>query len=80
MREPNLASGDRVRLVRLDAWFLPDMEPELVTLLRGRIGRDHAVAGFDEYGHVELEFTRRLGNKTSFHTVWVDPSWVERVR
>jgi hypothetical protein len=73
-----LAIGDRVKLVKLDDWFFNDLEPDTKDYLRSCIGVETEVVGFDENGHAELEF---LKSRVPFimHTVWVDPSWLEKV-
>jgi len=55
------------------------MEPDLADQIRDRTGKKHVIAGFDDYRHVELEFRIRLSGNSDIHTIWIDPSWVERV-
>ena len=68
--------GDRVILLTLDDWFFNKLPAGDVAFLKTCIGRETAIEDFDEHGNVELEFE---SSQSSFHFVWVDPSWIKKV-
>ncbi len=71
---------DRVRLVKLDDWFFKDIPAGDVLFLKTCVGRLIELQGFDDYGHAELGFERPTSNGDyRCHSVWVDPSWLEKV-
>ena len=73
-------TGDRVRLLKLENWFFKDLPAEDVAFLKVCVGEQTEVLGYDDYGHVELEFERRQsGGVYRTHTVWVDEGWIEKV-
>jgi hypothetical protein len=73
-----LTVGDRVRLVALDDGFFADMDDDVIEFLRSCIGVATRIAGLDQHGHAELVFVRSRDPYVS-HTIWIDPSRVERV-
>lgn len=77
--EPEYASGDRVRLLRLSDEFLTDLPEETVADLNALIGREWIVEEWnEELG--QLEMSNALSKTETIHFVWVPPEWVERIR
>ena len=73
--------GDCVRIVGvpdLSAWR-PEQRAETEPVFEHLVGRYQQVAGFDRYGHVELEFSIRKGEHAGLHWVWIEP-YLLRVR
>jgi hypothetical protein len=52
------------------------MRRESEPVFRHIVGSYKKVVGFDDYGHVELEFKIRKGPNAGNHTVWVEPDLV----
>jgi hypothetical protein len=51
---------------------------------KSRIGCKTLVAGFDDYGHVELKYLLTAadhvrGHAGYAHTVWAEPDWIKKV-
>lgn len=81
---PEFASGDRVRLLRLDDEFFSGMEPEMdaedVARLKGLVGLTWTVEEWrPEPGTVELVFAHAPGAPSPLEWIWVPPEWIERV-
>jgi hypothetical protein len=77
--------GDRIRVLRIhEPATITDADKEMRTteLFRFCVGREFQIHDFDQYGHVELradedpEVREKFGN---FHTVWIEPEFVEVV-
>jgi hypothetical protein len=66
--------GDTVRIVGMPN--LSNMDPEALKetqpVFEYLVGKYKKVQGFDEYGHIELEF-QVLKWKDGIHTVWIEP-------
>ena len=73
--------GDSVRIVGvpdLSGW-LPESRAATLPVFEYLVGKYKRVAGFDRYGHVELEFEIRKGAHSGLHWVWIEP-YLLRVR
>ena len=75
-----LQVGDRVQLLRLEEWFFNGILAEDAALLKGCVGLVAELIGFSDHGRAELEFMRGApGRDFCSHTIWGDPSWLEKV-
>jgi hypothetical protein len=74
-----MASGDVVRLDRLDPEFFNGIDAEDVSRLEALIGKEWTVKGFEpQTGFIELIFAHPEGSKISFDWVTIPPEWIER--
>jgi hypothetical protein len=76
-RGRRIRTGDIVRVV--GAPDRAELAEESVPVFERLIGSYRRVAGFDEYGHVEISFKFRGGPEAGDHTVWLEPHFL-RVR
>ena len=76
--EPDFASGDRVRLFKLEDSFLSGLEAanELVSL----IGREWIVDDWHpSTQRVEITCWVQDATGALSHSIWVPPDWIERI-
>jgi len=80
LKQCGLSVGDRVRLLKLDAWFFNGIPEDETLFLKSCIGMNSTIQGFDTDGCAEIEFCVP-DSETSCcgHTLWIDPSWLEKV-
>ena len=79
-RSVRLQPGDRVRVVGIpDLSSIPEPD-ELGTreVFQHLVGTYRRIAGFDELGHVRLDFRIRKGPHSGRHTVWIEPYLLRR--
>ncbi len=68
--------GDWVRLVEIPAQVTP-AEPDTYGIFRLALGKTFRIEGFDEFGHAELDVSRKV---EKFHWIWVEPECLLRWR
>lgn len=71
-----LELGDLVEVCEVPDWLLAGLLPEDQAAIRQKIGAKVEIAGFDDYGHVELEFNQP---KDAPRTIWIDPQCLRKV-
>jgi hypothetical protein len=75
----DFASGERVRLLKLEDEFYEGIDPQDVAILKTLVGRIWTVDGMhEESGTVELIFKHRRGSPSPLRWVCVPPNWIER--
>ncbi len=70
-----IQTGDIVRIV--GAPDRAELADESVAVFERLIGSYRRVAGFDDYGHVEIELVFRGGPEAGLHWVWLEPHFVK---
>jgi hypothetical protein len=81
---PEYASGDRVRLLRLEEEFfsgmVAEMDPEVVARLKSLIGLTWTVEDWHiETGTIGIVFKHPPKAPTPLEWIWVPPEWIERI-
>lgn len=71
--------GDRVRIVGSPP-ELPDDDLGTGTLFQRCLGGIFRIAGFNEYGMIELQVGEVLGQPSYMQTIWIEPEYVEIIR
>ena len=69
------AVGDFVTLVFAPETLLQGLPEADQDAIKAVVGKPVRVGGYDDYGHVELEFKDKNG---IIHFIWVEPSAVRR--
>ena len=71
-----LGPGDRVKFLFAPPELVEGLPQEDRIAIERVVGAELVLAGFDEYGHAEVDFRAEEGN---LHTIWVRPSCLQRV-
>lgn len=72
--EAPLAEGDMVFFKKAPEALISGLPLEDQEAIKAQEEKPMAIVGFDEYGHVELEFTSKEdGTYKEIHTIWVAP-------
>lgn len=71
----SLQEGDLVVFLSAPDELLSNLPSEDQSAIRAQVGKSLTVQGFDQYGHVELEFKSEEG---AFHSIWVKPSYLRK--
>lgn len=74
----SLQTGDRVLYLEARETLLAGLPADDQAAIRAQVGKEMTVEGFDDYGHVELEFLEQ-GDKYINHTIWVEPDCLKKV-
>lgn len=72
----SLSEGDNVQLLSASEDLLRGLPLSDQSAIQDQVNKIMAIQSFNEYGHVELEFTDVNGN---MHFIWVEPKDVEKV-
>ena len=73
----HLQEGDSVILLNAPDELLFDLPSQDQAAIKPQVGKVMSVQGFDEYGHVELEF--KLGEEM-IHFIWVKPLFLRKIK
>lgn len=73
-----LKEGDRVVFLDARESLLRGLPAADRVAIKGQVGKEMAVEGFDDYGHVELEFFEQ-GDEYIVHTIWVEPDCLKKI-
>ena len=71
--------GDKVRLLRIEESLYSGLPDESVARLRRWIGKEVNFANYAKQGVVEVEFRDVFEGEENWITIFVDPTWIERV-
>lgn len=66
----SLVLGDSVIFKKASEKLTKGLPEKDQKAIEAQAGKLMAIVGFDEYGHVEMEFTSEDGH---IHTIWVEP-------
>lgn len=66
--------GDKVRVLRVPDG-VPSDNKQLLTLFKGCIGKDFAIAGIED-GLIELHVGEAFGKPAEYHQIWLEPAYV----
>ena len=72
-----LNEGDAVKLLNASDGLLRGLPLSDQAAIHGQVNKIMIIQSFNEYGHVELEFTDKDGN---MHFIWVESKDVEKER
>ncbi len=69
--------GEKLILVRVEDWFLENLEPEALERLKRRVGKLVTFVSEAKQGLVEVEFTATEKGEKTIVTIMVEPSSLE---
>jgi len=67
-----ISVGDWVRLVEIPPG-ISKMPEETQIVFDNALGKTFKIENFDEYGHAELDLTKKVAR---FNTIWVEPHFL----
>lgn len=70
--------GDTVRIIGIPK-NLPDDDLGTRTLFERCLNRAFPIAGFNEYGMIELQVGAAVGEPSWKQTIWIEPEFLEPV-
>lgn len=71
-----LKEGDVVKLLNASEDLLRGLPSSDQSAIQDQVNKTMTIQGFNEHGHIELEFTDANGD---MHFIWVEPKDIEKV-